>query len=233
MPASRSRDNAQRDKVLAILADRGAPVDAREVADALDIHVTTARFHLNKLVSDDAASTVELRSTTAGRPRIGYRAVSAPPVDDLIGHLLAQLGSTSAAREHAAADAGRVWADVNALSRLNPPSHADVALPDPITVAVETLTALGFRVSIVMSAFGTHELRICSCPLKDIGRHHPEVARGVARGVIEQTLASSSAALASQYLVDVVPDPAGDCEITLRLSRVRATEPAATDVTQR
>ena len=98
---------------------------------------------------------------------------------------------------------------------------------------LETLTALGFRVSNVMSAFGTHELRICSCPLKDIGRHHPEVARGVARGVIEQTLASSSAALASQYLVDVVPDPAGDCEITLRLSRVRATEPAATDVTQR
>ena len=50
----------------------------------------------------------------------------------------------------------------------------------------------------------------------------PEVARGVARGVIEQALAASSPALSSQYAVTVAPDPAGgDCEIVLRLAPLR------------
>ena len=53
-------------------------------------------------------------------------------------------------------------------------------------------------------------------------RDSPEVARGVARGVIEQALATSSPALSSQYGVVVSPDPAGgDCEIVLRLAPLR------------
>lgn len=227
---SRTRDGDPRANVLAVLTERGTPCDVREVAAALGIHVTTARFHLNNLVSDGRVSTTTMRSATAGRPRVGYVAVSSPPVGDLLGALLAQLGSTPAARERAGAEAGRLWADAHTTPPSTSTPSATPDLPDPVTVAAETLGQLGFRVSGTVSAFGTHELRICSCPLKDIARDHPEVARGVARGVIEQTLAASSPALASQYLVDVLPDPEGDCEITLRLSRLRTP---ASDVTPR
>ncbi|MDL9936936.1 transcriptional regulator [Gordonia sp. ABSL1-1] len=227
MPTARNRDNAQRDKVFALLVERGDACDARTVADELGIHVTTARFHLTNLVAEGKVTTTTLRTATAGRPRVGYRATAPARVDELLGHLLAQLGSTAAARERAGADAGRVWADT-VPARPGARTLPDGDLPDPITVATDTLTGLGFQVSDMMSAFGVHELRICSCPLKGIAAHHPEVARGVARGVLEQSLAASSPALASQYAVDVLPDPHGECEITLRLSKL----PAGATVTE-
>ena len=206
----------QRDKVRALLAESTAPLTAGEISARLGLHVTTARFHLTNLVDDGLAETTPLPSEGVGRPRVGYLAIRPAPTAALLTHLLGQLGSTAAAREHAGAEAGRLWADEHA------PTDPRGDLPDPVAVASGTLEQLGFRVSGVMSAFGTHELRLCSCPLKDIAATHPEVARGVARGVIEQALAASSPALSSQYAVVVAPDPAGgDCEIVLRLAPLR------------
>lgn len=211
----------QRDKILDLLSAATTPLDAADVAARLDLHVTTARFHLNKLVDDAKVTTTTIRTAGVGRPRVGYRIVNTPPVDALIGHLLGRLGSTEHAREFAGAEAGRLWADEY--------GHIETSadLPDPVLVVSNTLHQLGFRVSGSMSAFGTHELRICSCPLRDLAKSHAEVARGVARGVIEQALAASSPALASQYSVHVLPDPSGgDCEIMLRLMPLRHIRPA-------
>ncbi|WP_328511995.1 helix-turn-helix transcriptional regulator [Gordonia amicalis] len=206
----------QRDKIIALLTESAEPMVAGEISARLDLHVTTARFHLAKLVEEGRVETTTVPTAGVGRPRVGYRMVRQAPTGALLGHLLGQLGSTNAAREHAGAEAGRLWAEEHAP----PVSVAD--LPDPVTVAAETLGELGFQVSNVVSAFGSHELRLCSCPLQDVARTHPEVARGVARGVIEQALAASSPALSSQYAVTVAPDPSGgNCEIVLRLAPVR------------
>ncbi|MHC3001741.1 ArsR family transcriptional regulator [Gordonia metallireducens] len=208
----------QRDKIMALLSESVEPMVAGEISTRLDLHVTTARFHLAKLIEDGRVETTTVPTPGVGRPRVGYQVVRRPPTDALLGHLLGQLGSTQATREHAGAEAGRLWAEEHA----HPVSAAD--LPDPVTVASDILGTLGFQVSNIMSAFGSHELRLCSCPLQDIARTHPEVARGVARGVIEQALAASSPALSSQYAVTVAPDPAGgDCEIVLRLAPLRRT----------
>ncbi|UPW09958.1 helix-turn-helix domain-containing protein [Gordonia terrae] len=215
----------QRDKVSTLLAESTAPLTAGEIASRLGLHVTTARFHLTNLVDDGLAETTSLPSAGVGRPRVGFRAVREAPIGSLLAHLLGRLGSTAATRELAAAEAGRLWADEQVVT------ETANDLPDPVTVASDSLEQLGFRVSGVMSAFGTHELRLCSCPLKDIARTHPEVARGVARGVIEQVLAASSPVLASQYAVAVSPDPAGgDCEIMLRLTPLRSGAPAPTSL---
>lgn len=211
-------ERAQRGKVFDFLTQADSPRDAREVAAALDIHVTTARFHLNNLLADGRILSAPIRSSGAGRPRVGYSIAPTPPVDDLLGLLLTRLGATEQVREHVAAEAGRLWAARHGSD------HADVDLPDPVIVATDLLGHLGFQVSSSMSAFGTHELLICSCPLRDIAAAHPEVARGVVRGAIEQALATSSPALASQYTVTTTPDPSGgDCEIRLTLSRSRMT----------
>ncbi|GAC70128.1 helix-turn-helix transcriptional regulator [Gordonia soli] len=210
-----------RERVLEVLAASTEPLDAAEVAERLDIHVTTARFHLNNLITDGEATSTTLASDSVGRPRVGYTVVRRSSMADLVGLLLDQLGSTPQAREHCAAEAGRLWA-----AEVDIPA-ADVDLPDPVTVASDILARLGFRVSGATSIFGSHELRICSCPLKDLAGRHPEIARGVQRGVIEQALAASSPTLASQYAVAVVPDPQdGDCEVTLRLSPRSAQRPA-------
>lgn len=211
---------SQRETIVGMLSSAGAPMTAGEVAELLGLHVTTARFHLAKLVDDGRLQTTTMRNAGVGRPRIGYQVVPTTPTDSLVGHLMAQLGTTVDERENAGVEAGRLWAQEKTRTA------ADVDLPDPVTVAVGALQQLGFEVSDAVSAFGTHELRMCACPLRDIARRHPEVARGVARGVLEQALASSSPALGSQYGVVVSPDPSGGgCEIVLRLAPLPRAQP--------
>ena len=205
-----------RTTVLGLLRVAGTPVTAAEMAQQLGVHVTTARFHLRNLVDDGKAATVRLRSVSAGRPRTGYVAVNELAVDDLLSILLGHLGGSATEREQTAALAGRQWA---AQVLAGTPAPVPATVPDPATVTADALGLLGFKVSNVLSAFGTHEITMCSCPLRQVGTSHPEIARGIARGAVEYALESSSPALAGQYGVNVVPAADGDCEITLKLAR--------------
>ncbi|MFW0789260.1 transcriptional regulator [Gordonia sp. CPCC 205333] len=213
-----------RGAALQILRAAGAPLDAGGVADRLGVHVTTARFHLNNLINTGEATTTQLPSASVGRPRLGYVAVATAPTGELLSLLLGRLGATAGAREQRAAEAGQLWA------ARHPAPPPPTPVPDPVTVVADALAGLGFQVRSTTSAFGSHELQICSCPLKELGADHPEIAHGVARGVIEEALSSASATLGSQYAVTVRPDPAGgNCEITVRLAeyaRSDSTHPA-------
>ncbi|ROO86094.1 transcriptional regulator [Actinocorallia herbida] len=211
----------QRDKVFALVRDSLEPLDAPVVARTLGIHLTTARFHLNSLIEAGLVEGVLLPSETVGRPRKGYVAVGSDPTAPVMAALLAQLGDTAEARRAKATAAGRIWAD----TLIGPGADAP-DLPDPVTVVTTTLTRLGFQVSSTMSAFGTHEIRMCDCPLRRIARDAPEIVIGVQQGMIERVLERYSPALASQYGVEVRPDAEnGDCGVTLRL--VGRTSPTA------
>lgn len=204
--------------VLAALRTADGPLDAAAVAQRLQVHVTTARFHLNNLMRSGEAATVPLPSVSVGRPRLGYVAVPAAPTDELVSLLLSQLGPTAHSREQRAAEAGHLWA------ARHPAPPPPTPLPDPVTVVADALTGLGFQIRSSTSAFGSHEITICSCPLKEFATDHPEIARGIARGVIEEALATASATLGSQYAVTVRPDVAGgNCGVTVTLAqRVRS-----------
>ena len=211
-----------RDTVLDLVRAAEEPVPAAEVARRLDMHVTTARYHLRNLAESGELTAVTLRTRGAGRPSVGYAPVAAIQVDEVLSAILDQLGDDAPARERAGAAAGRAWASRHCPESgrgREPDRHG---LPDPVDVVTTALHRLGFKVSDLVSAFGTHEIRLCSCPLRHISAQHPEVARGVARGAIEFALRSGSPLLAEQYAVVVDPAPAGDCEITLRLSRSTA-----------
>lgn len=217
----------QRDKVLALVRDSLEPLDAPVIAQALDVHVTTARFHLNALIDAGLVEGVALPSETVGRPRKGYAAVGTDPAAPVLRALLAQLGDTAEARRAKAAAAGRAWADGMAVAA---PDGA--GLPDPVTVVTAALTRLGFQVSSTVSAFGVHEIRMCDCPLRRIARDAPEIVTGVQQGMIERVLERCSPALAAQYTVEVAPDAAaGDCGVTLRLARTTTLPaPPATEL---
>ncbi|TCJ97167.1 transcriptional regulator [Nocardia alba] len=202
----------QRDKVLALVRDSLEPLDAPVIARALDIHPTTARFHLNALIEDGAVEGTWLPSQTVGRPRKGYVAVGADPAAALLDALLAQLGDTAAERQGKAAAAGRVWADT-----LSTPEVEATEVPDPVTVVTATLARLGFQVVSTISSFGDHEIRICNCPLRRVARNAPEIVVGIQQGFIERVLQRHSPLLVSQYRVEVRPDTTGDCGVTLRL----------------
>lgn len=221
MPATRSRE-----AVLQKLLDSSGPVDAGTIAEALGIHVTTARFHLNNLIDAGLASSVALPPVSVGRPRMGYVGVRDAPTGELVALLLTQLGTTVDVREQRAADAGHLWA------ARHPAPPTDAQLPDPVTAVSDALAELGFTISSTTSAFGAHELHICSCPLAQFADGVPEIARGVIRGVIEESLAAASPALASSYCVVVTPDTAhGDCSVTVRLNEQRRAPAPVTHAT--
>ncbi|GAB17534.1 hypothetical protein GOEFS_035_00660 [Gordonia effusa NBRC 100432] len=202
-----------RDATLQILRSATEPIDAGAVADLLGVHLTTARFHLNNLIKTGDVTTTALPSASVGRPRLGYLAAATAPTGELLSLLLGQLGATAGAREQRAAEAGHLWA------AQHPAPPPPTPVPDPVTVVADALAGLGFQVRSTTSAFGSHELQICSCPLKELGADYPEIAHGVARGAIEEALAAASATLGSQYAVTVRPDlSGGNCEITVRLA---------------
>ncbi|UQE74746.1 MULTISPECIES: hypothetical protein [unclassified Gordonia (in: high G+C Gram-positive bacteria)] len=213
----------QRDRVRSLVAEAQTPIDAQSIASALDIHVTTARFHLNNLVDEGAAVAVALPPDGVGRPRMGYRIVVAPPIDDLLIMLITRLGDTPEARERLAVEVGRGWAAKHLPAELSGPT-----LPDPVVIAETILTRLGFRITGVVSAFGDHEITLCGCPLQELEHELPEVARGVVRGILEEALAEGSAALQSSYAVLVRPDAAaGACELRLTLARTAGADALA------
>ncbi|KJR09031.1 hypothetical protein ACK8HH_02290 [Gordonia sp. LUNF6] len=204
-----------RDRARALLADAPDGMDAHEVADALGVHVTTARFHLNNLVDEGSAVTETTEPRGVGRPRVVYRIVPAPSADELVHLLLRRIGETEAERERVAAETGRLWARGRRGADIDA-----VAVPDPVTVVEAMLTRLGFRVTDALSAFGEHQLSVCGCPLQSIASRNPEIAHGIVRGAVEFALEQASPALGGAYAVDVSPDSAGDCELVLRLSGV-------------
>ena len=62
-----------RDRVLGALHETPDGLDAQELADRLDIHPNTARWHLGAL-SGEGRSRAPLPRAGRGRPRIVYRA---------------------------------------------------------------------------------------------------------------------------------------------------------------
>ncbi|NLU84819.1 helix-turn-helix domain-containing protein [Rhodococcus sp. HNM0569] len=207
----------QRDRVLELLRAATAPLDAQHLAAQLDLHVTTVRFHLGGLVEEGLARTCRLDAAGVGRPRIGYEAIREPSYADLVALMAAQLGGTEAERERKAEDAGRDWAD-----RLG---AVDAAGPDAAAYVIAVLERLGFQVQSAMSAFGTHTLTLCTCPLVETARRNPEVVRGIQRGLIQRALDNAETALGARFAVDVTPDPdGGNCSIGLVL-RQRAAVP--------
>jgi len=207
-----ARQVKQRDRVLALLETSAEPLDAHLLADDLDLHVTTVRFHLNSLIEEGLVRTRQLESTKVGRPRLGYTAVPKPSYTDLVALLAARLGGTAEERERKACEVGRDWAGMLGFA------PADTT--DAGAFVIDALSRLGFETRSATSAFGNHELTLCTCPLVEIARTNPEVVRGIQRGLIQQILDDNAAALGARYTAAVFPDPRdGNCSIRLALRK--------------
>jgi predicted ArsR family transcriptional regulator len=157
-------------RIARMLAESGAPMDAADVAAAAGIHVTTARFHLDRLVESGEAEKTPLAGGTRGRPRVGYSAAAAvraePARATMVSVLADALGAASDGPARARA-AGRAWAD--ALG-----GEGDL---------VGVLERLGFA-----PAREERGIRLRACPFLDAARVHPEIVCQVHRGIIERVV---------------------------------------------
>lgn len=85
----------QRQKVLGLLRSAPGPVDAQHVADSLQIHITTARFHLTTLEDQGYIRRGgEMKVARAGRPRLTYEVAPRLDYADIVSLFAAHLGGT-------------------------------------------------------------------------------------------------------------------------------------------
>lgn len=216
---SSTTEPSPRGRVLAAVEDHrsatGDSVTSTELADSLALHPSTVRFHLRKLVESGQITEVSGGDTGhdgRGRPCKRYLPAPPTPTDSLLAALVDALADSDREREDRAARAGKVWASTVIEPSVAPDST------DPLDAAVKVLTALGFEIQATSDMLGTCEIRVCSCPLRILGQRHPEVARGIQRGAVEQALASYSDR-PDAWTVTSRPDPRfGDCEVTLRFT---------------
>ncbi|MBU9766446.1 ArsR family transcriptional regulator [Mycobacterium sp. TNTM28] len=200
----------QRMRVLDVLRSASHPVDARQVAEALQIHVTTARFHLGAL---EGRGVIRRRTAAAGagrvgRPRLTYEIAPRLDYADIVALFAAHLGGTSEEREERAQAIG---ADLAHRVRVARPL-AETTIGD---LVVATLGELGFQVGSVLTSFGEVQVQICTCPLAEVAVDSPEVVRGIQRGMIQEVI-DLNAELVGQYTASVRPDARhGSCEVSV------------------
>ncbi|WP_006245645.1 helix-turn-helix domain-containing protein [Mycolicibacterium tusciae] len=210
------RDRAvgqQRQKVLGLLQNAPGPVDAQHVADSLQIHITTARFHLTTLEDQGYIRRGGgAKVARAGRPRLTYE--MAPRLDyaDIVSLFAAHLGGTAEERERRALSIGADLAHRVHLAR----KREESTITD---LVVATLNELGFQVRSVLNSFGEVTVQLCTCPLAEVAATAPEVVRGIQQGLIQEVVDLNTDGIGASYRVAVTPDPrAGSCEVCLILS---------------
>lgn len=170
-----------RRQVLDALVASREPLDATTVADRLGVHVSTARFHLDRLADAGLADRRSVAEKRRGRPRMLYSPAGIPrdegAREQLIGVLAAALADEPdpAAR---AVRAGRSWAKGYTLDP-----------DDPVAGLVGVLDRLGFDAEPDVQAA---TIRLRACPFRDAARAHPEVVCSVHRGLIDRLLEATS-----------------------------------------
>jgi len=173
-------------------------MDARELAEACDLHVTTTRFHLDELKEAGLVTVHREERAVRGRPRILYSAVcfAGPGSSHARGYQqLAEVlashweddSSTPVAER--ARRAGREWArqEVAEVVPSEAPSVAEVA------AQINSLfSEVGFDPELQR---GDEESRIVmhSCPFLAVARSHPDVVCSMHLGLLEGALSELGA----------------------------------------
>lgn len=189
-----------RRRVLDAVRAAPQPPTAQQLAAALDLHVTTVRFHLDQL---EQARLVERAPAVAhrrGRPSVHYRPLGLAADqarDQMIEALAEALAASGAAAGRESTEAGRRWAD----SLPVPEGSADVAV-------AEAFGRLGFDPELV-----DDEIRLRACPFREAAARYPQVVCQV-HGGLAQRLAEQAVGDGVHVRLTPFVEP-GLCVLTL------------------
>ncbi|SRX94165.1 transcriptional regulator [Rhodococcus jostii RHA1] [Mycobacterium shimoidei] len=186
----RGPQNRQRERVLDLVRASDGPVDAVELAEQLRLHVTTARFHLERLCEQGLVYRTRVASTGVGRPRTGYVAAQEYFDYQSLAELLAlELGDTVEKRRRRAERVGRRWAQRVAVGSDTDTDAAAGTLDRGAQRTAELFRRMGFGPELTPPATpGTRRLLLHACPVRELAAAHPEVGCALHRGLLEGLL---------------------------------------------
>ncbi|GAA4352338.1 hypothetical protein [Microbacterium rhizosphaerae] len=167
--------DATRDRVARLLAEADGAMDAAAVAAAVGIHVTTARFHLDRLVDAGQALRAPMAEGMRGRPRVGYSPAAAMRTEPSRAAMVAAL-------------AGALADDPDGPVRARAAGRAWAATLGGAPELVDVLERLGFA-----PESDGDGIRLRACPFLDAARIHPGIVCQVHRGIIERVVGDAAA----------------------------------------
>lgn len=189
----------RRTEVLALLRRADQPLSVAEVAEAMDLHVNTARFHLDGLVGDALAErTTELRQTR-GRPRILYTSEGPSPGPrsyELLAEMLTGLVSSLDAAGPATVELGKAWGR-HLVERAAPSENVDGQ--EAVARLSRLLDRVGFRSETRATKDGT-EVRLRHCPFREVAQKHTDIVCAIHLGLMQGALDELDAPVAATSL---------------------------------
>lgn len=134
-----------RDDVLRAVKKASGPVSIAEIAQQLDVHVNTARFHLDALTETGQVERVAPAQRSIGRPPLLFRATrgmdpAGPRQYQLLAEVLALSLAGAPDGRARAVEAGRTWGAALASER----SAAAHSTDHQVDQLVDLLEGLGF-----------------------------------------------------------------------------------------
>lgn len=238
-PAPRGKRAA----VLRLLREADRPLSAADTADRVGVHLNTARFHLDALVTEGLAVRDTAPRDEPGRPKVVYSAVAAEGPDGsrsfrLLSDIL--LGVVSSAVDDpvaAATRAGHAWGSY-LTDAPAPTERIDAAEAERRLVA--TLEAVGFAPEAAAEAGEDAEakaeaeteakaeagaeagpraeagrkLRLHHCPFREVAERRPDIVCAIHLGLMRGTVETLRAPLAAESLEPFVTPHV--CVATLR-----------------
>lgn len=174
-------------------------MDIRAIAEVLDVHPNTVRFHLNFLTSDGRVERVEVDHKRAGRPPLLFRAVQqmdrrGPRRYRLLAEILTMgiaAGKTPRAKALAA---GRNWGKRLGARRASKPS-----VEESIDSLTGLLDELGFAPERRDAAV-EKQIGLRHCPFLELAEVQKSVVCPIHLGLMQGALQSWSAPISVDRL---------------------------------
>ena len=189
-----------RARILQALQGSPDPLSVEDAAAAVGLHVNTARFHLDGLVTAGLAERAPEQRQTPGRPRTLYR-----PTNDGVRTgrrsygLLAEILTRYLAKHvrqpgTQALTAGEEWGRLLARdARATPTAGAATRQ------LVRTLDEIGFAPEAVRSS-GARQIRLHHCPFWEAAEEHRDIVCAVHLGLMRGVLAELDAPIQARRL---------------------------------
>ena len=198
-PPPPSPAGSRREAVLSLLRQSDRALSVAEVAEAMGLHVNTARFHLDGLVDDGLADRRTEPRVTPGRPRILYSSEGPAPGPrsyELLAQMLTGFVSSLEDAGPATTELGRAWGR-HLVERAAPSEHVDAE--DALARLNRLLDAVGFQPEVRPTPEGA-ELRLHHCPFREVAQQHTDIVCAIHLGLMQGALDELGAPLAATSL---------------------------------
>ncbi|HET9841960.1 MAG TPA: helix-turn-helix domain-containing protein [Nocardioides sp.] len=189
----------RRAEVLSLLRRAERPLSAAEVAEAVGLHVNTARFHLDGLVDDRLAERTTESRETPGRPRILYTSEGPSPGPrsyEFLAEMLTGFVSSLHDAGPATVELGKAWGR-HLVERAAPSEQVDAE--EAVARLDRLLDMVGFQPDTSATATGA-EVRLRHCPFLEVAQKHTDIVCAIHLGLMQGALDELDAPVAATSL---------------------------------